>query len=85
MDKKLLEKILLSRSDNNIRFNELTQLLGNIGFKMRIKGDHHIFYKEGVVEILNIQPLSDGKAKAYQVKQVRNILIAYKLYEGRRF
>jgi hypothetical protein len=47
-----------------------------------IKGDHHIFYKEGVEEIVNLQPLSDGKAKAYQVKQVRVIIFKYKLHKG---
>jgi hypothetical protein len=48
---------------------------------MRIKGDHHIFTNDGVEEILNIQP-KKGKAKAYQVKQVRNIIIRYRLNIG---
>jgi len=34
---------------------------------------------EGVMEILNLQPLTSGKAKAYQVKQVRNVIVRYKL------
>ena len=29
--------------------------------------------------LINIQPLKDGKAKPYQVKQVRNIILRYKL------
>jgi hypothetical protein len=33
---------------------------------------------EGVEEILNLQPLG-AKAKAYQVKQVRGIILRYKL------
>jgi hypothetical protein len=37
-----------------------------------------IFTKDGVVEILNLQPKA-GKAKAYQVKQVRDLLVNYKL------
>jgi hypothetical protein len=45
---------------------------------MRIKGDHHILTKSGVEEILNVQP-RDGKAKPYQVKQVRNVLTTYDL------
>jgi len=49
-----------------------------LNFKSRIKGSHHIFYKEGVEEIINLQP--DGnKAKPYQVKQVRNLILKYKL------
>jgi len=34
-----------------------------------------------VVEFINIQPLRNGKAKAYQVKQVRNLILKYKLHE----
>lgn len=46
--------------------------------KCRIKGDHFIYYKVGVAEIINIQP--DGnKAKAYQVKQIRGLIIQYKM------
>ncbi len=49
-----------------------------LGFNCRIKGSHHIFYKDGIDEIINLQP--DGsKAKPYQVKQVRTIIINYKL------
>jgi hypothetical protein len=42
------------------------------------RSDHHIFTREGVVEILNLQPKS-GKAKPYQVKQVRNVIVDYGL------
>jgi hypothetical protein len=45
---------------------------------MRIKGSHHIFYREDIEEILNLQP-SGGNAKPYQVKQVRNVIIKYRL------
>jgi hypothetical protein len=48
-------------------------------FQERIKGSHHIFYQEEVAEIINIQSLSNGKAKNYQVKQVRKIILKYKL------
>lgn len=45
---------------------------------MRVKGSHHIFRKSGVEEKINLQ--KDGnKAKSYQVRQVRNIIIKYKL------
>ena len=54
--------------------------LKDFGFFERIKGDHHIFYKEGIEEIINLQPLKDGKAKAYQVKQVRVIILKYKFH-----
>jgi hypothetical protein len=75
---KTLEEVLRGTSDANIRFNELTSLLLNLGFRERIRGSHHLFFKDGMAEILNLQP--DGsKAKPYQVKQVRNVILKYKL------
>ena len=75
---KLLEKILAGRSDHNIKFSELCNLLTKLGFEVRIKGSHNIYYKEGVLEIINIQEI-DSHSKAYQVKQIRDIIINYKL------
>ena len=75
---RLLEQILTGASDANIRFSDLCALLEELGFERRTRGSHHIFTKDGVVEILNIQP-KGSKAKAYQVKQVRSILVRYKL------
>ncbi len=75
---KFLQKILSGQSDNNINFNELRSLLLKLNFKERIKGDHHIFTKEDIDEILNIQP-NGNNSKPYQIKQIRNILLKYKL------
>jgi hypothetical protein len=75
---KLLKKILLETSDSNIDFSQLCQLLIRLGFEQRIKGDHFIFSKEGIEEIINIQP-KDSKAKTYQVKQIRNLIVKYQL------
>lgn len=72
---KTLDRVLRGNADASIRFDDLRSLLSHFGFAERIRGDHHIFSREGVAEILNIQPRG-GKAKAYQVKQVRNVLIA---------
>ena len=44
----------------------------------RIRGSHHIFTRERVEEILNLQP-KGAKAKSYQVKQVRNVILNYRL------
>ena len=82
MDKKTLSRILSGLADKNIRFQDMKTLLRDFGFSVRIKGDHHIFWKEGIPEIVNLQPLDDGKAKAYQVKQVRGIILKYKLNKG---
>ncbi len=75
---KLLLKILSGTSDANIHFEDLCDLLKNLGFEERIRGSHHIFRKEGVVEKINLQRDKD-KAKPYQVKQVRNVILKYKL------
>ena len=79
---KLYEHILLRRSDANVPFETLRALLRRLGFDERIKGDHHIFTKDGVEEILNLQP-KDGKGKPYQVKQVRDVILKYHLRKGR--
>ena len=75
---EVLERILGGRSDANIGFTDLTSLLHRLGFSERIRGDHHIFWKDGVVEIINLQP-KVSKAKPYQVRQVRGILLRHKL------
>ncbi len=77
--KKILEKVLSGIADANIKFSELRKLILSLGFKERIKGDHYIYSKTGIIEIINIQPLNDGKAKPYQVKQIRNLIHKYKL------
>ena len=75
---KLLLQILRGTSDANITFAGMCQLLYHLGFEERIRGDHHIFTKDGVEEILNLQP-KGGDAKPYQVKQVRKMILKYKL------
>ena len=76
---KLLDKVLSARSDASIKFSELKKLLSALGFDERIKGDHHIYTRDGVEEILNLQPIKGGKAKPYQVKQVRNVITKYRI------
>lgn len=76
--KKILLKILSGLSDSNIEFDDLLSILKILGFSVRIKGSHHIFTKDNVEEIINLQP-KNNKAKNYQVKQVREIILKYKL------
>jgi len=75
---KLLQKILQGRSDANISFIDLCALLRHLGFEERINGSHHIFRKAGIEERPNLQR-DNSKAKAYQVRQVRGLLLKYKL------
>ena len=78
---KLLSRILRGTSDANISFEDLCHLLKRLGFIERIRGDHYIFTKEGVEEILNLQP-KGRQAKTYQVKQVRAAIVKYRLAGG---
>jgi hypothetical protein len=65
---KLLEKVLLGASDANIPFEGLCQMLVRLGFRCRVKGSHHIFGRNGVAEILNLQP-KGSNAKSYQANR----------------
>ena len=80
---KLYQHIVMRRGDANVSFNELCELVKRLGFSGRIKGDHHIFWMDGVDEILNFQPIGT-KAKSYQVAQVRDVILKYKLTIGER-
>ena len=76
--KKLLFLILKGASDTNISFDDLCQLMRYLGFEKRERGSHHIFRKEGILEKINLQR-DNNKAKIYQVRQVRSIILKYKL------
>lgn len=73
---RLLDKILRGTSDATIDFDEMCRLLLQLGFTRRIRGSHHLLTKLGTVEKINLQR-DDGKAKPYQVRQVRNVIIQY--------
>ena len=75
---RTLDQVLAAKSDSNIRFAELRALLRGLGFSERSRGSHHIFSAIGVDELLNLQRDGD-KAKAYQVRQVRRVLVKYNL------
>lgn len=64
--------------DKNIAFSDLQALLERLGFQCRIRGDHFIYTRDGVEEIINIQP-AGSRAKPYQVKQIRGIILRYQL------
>ena len=78
MNTKTLNDILSGQKDNNIRFKDLCNLLIQMGFRERVKGDHFIYKKDGFPERINIQP--DGNmAKGYQVRQIRDLINKYGL------
>lgn len=79
--KKTREKLMLGTSDANLDFASVCAMLRHLGFAERqTGGSHHIFCREGVAEIINLQPRG-GKGKPYQMKQIRQILLSYNLTE----
>jgi hypothetical protein len=49
-----------------------------LGFVERVGGSHHVFVREGIEDLLNLQ--RDGRmAKSYQVRQVRNVITTHGL------
>lgn len=77
---KLLRRILEGCSDANIDFSDLQALLLHLGFDERTRGSHHIFRRADVEERINFQR-QGNKAKPYQVRQVRAVIVRYKLGE----
>ncbi|HET8655121.1 MAG TPA: hypothetical protein VFL93_06375 [Longimicrobiaceae bacterium] len=80
MDKheKLLLQILRGTSDASIRFDDLRALLLHLGFEERTRSSHHLFRRAGIEERINLQR-QGSKAKVYQVRQVRAVILKYQL------
>lgn len=78
MAKDIYDIVMSGNSDNNIHFADLRKLLESLGFSCRIKGDHFIYYRNDIPEIINIQPRGN-KAKGYEGKQIRLLLKQYNI------
>lgn len=74
----MLRRVLEGRSDANIQFDDVRSLLLHLGFVERTRGSHHIFRREGVEDLINLQRDGD-KAKPYQIRQVRRVILRYRL------
>jgi predicted RNA binding protein YcfA (HicA-like mRNA interferase family) len=78
--RRLLKKALSSPA--NLRFEEACALARSFGFHLsRVSGSHHIFARQGVRELVNLQEVG-GKAKPYQVKQLLDLVERYNLSLG---
>jgi len=75
---KVIERILRGASDANIAFDDIRGVLLHLGFEERVRGSHHIYRKSGIEEKINMQR-AGNQCKPYQVKQVREVLIKYRL------
>jgi len=70
---RLFEKLMSAQSDANSPFNNLCTLLTKLGYAARKTKGSHIIFQRGP-SFLNLQPSTGGKAKRYQVRQVREEL-----------
>lgn len=79
MNKKTYNDVISGKSDYNIKYSDFQSLIIDLGFVFkRQKGSHTIYFHSGIGEIMNIQ--KDGsKAKGYEVKQLRNLILKYNL------
>jgi hypothetical protein len=76
--RKLYDSIISGRSDANIPFEQTVNMLKYLGFDERIRGSHHVFVREGIEEMIDIQDVG-GECKPYQVKQMCAVLKKYNL------
>lgn len=75
--KKLLKRILDGNRD--VRFSEFISLIEAFGFRIsRVTGSHHIFVRDGVRELLNLQNVG-GRVKPYQIQQWLKLVERYNL------
>lgn len=75
---KILLDVLRGTADANISFSDLCSLLERLGFERRTRGSHNLFRRAGIEDRINLQ--KDGnKAKPYQVRQVRDVIVKYRL------
>ena len=79
---KFRARLIGGQSDANIEFADLIGYVKRVGFEERINGSHHVLYREGLEEIFNLPPLPNGKAKIYQARQARSVVVGYLLTEG---
>lgn len=74
-----MARVLGGTADRNIRFDDLRSVLLALGFEERVRGSHHVYTRSNVAEIINLQPRNGGMAKPYQVRQVRDLILKYRL------
>lgn len=79
MNKKTYNDVISGKADNNINFNDFRNLIVDLGFDfIRQNGSHVQYYHNGINERMTIQN-NKSKAKEYQVRQLRNIIVKHSL------
>jgi hypothetical protein len=77
--KKLRDKILLGDSDANVD-SAIFAICCGVGVFGTNQPGYHIFSRNGLEEIINIQP-KGRMTKSYQVAQVRDMILRYRIGE----
>lgn len=79
MNQKTYNDVISGKSDNNINFADFQNLIVDLGFNfIRQNGSHRQYFHHGINAFMNIQ--KDGsKAKGYEVRQLRKIILQYGL------
>ena len=79
MNLRIYQAVKSGKSDNSIRFSAFQSLVVDLGFTfLGQEGSHITYFHYAVKEFMNIQP-SKGKAKGYQVRQLRAIINKHNL------
>lgn len=70
---KVFANLMGGQHDADFSFDQLCGLLISLGYAMRKAKGSHVIFQRGA-SFLNLQSTTGGKAKAYQVRQVRREL-----------
>ncbi len=77
---KRRQEVMSGRQDANVSIAELTGVLRDLGFeKVSQVGSHQKWAREDIPEFAEVQEAKGGKAKPYQVAQVRDLIESYEL------
>lgn len=70
---KLVAKLLSGRSDKNFSFDDLCHVVERAGFDSRGgKGSHRVYYKNEVVEIINVSHAVAAKPSLTKLNKCAN-------------
>jgi hypothetical protein len=76
--RKLLEKLLQGHVQN-VAFKDFRNLVLGFGFSWdRTEGSHHLFTRDDIPDIVNLQERR-GEAKPYQVREFVRLIERYNL------
>ncbi|MBM3331040.1 type II toxin-antitoxin system HicA family toxin [candidate division WOR-3 bacterium] len=79
MNRRQLLIRLVDGSLNNVPFADMVKLIEGFGFRLRrTSGSHHIFAREGIPELINLQD-ARGQAKPYQIRQFLRLVERHNL------